>query len=77
MTLPHLLTPADLAAALADFAACLRPGGLLLIQNRNLDAVLVRRQRWMEPRARREGEAEWLFLRFYDFEPDGTLTSTW
>jgi len=73
-SLPHLLTPIDLEAALADFAACLRPGGLLLIQNRNFDAVLARRERWMGPQAHRDGEAEWLFLRFYDFEPDGTLT---
>ena len=72
-SLPHLLTPADLAAGLADFAACLRPGGLLLIQNRNFDAVLSRGERWMEPQAHREEGAEWLFLRFYDFEPDGTL----
>jgi glycine/sarcosine N-methyltransferase len=73
-SLPHLLTPADLAAALADFAACLRPEGLLLIQNRNFDAVLNQGERWMGPQARREGEAEWVFLRFYDFEPDGLLT---
>jgi glycine/sarcosine N-methyltransferase len=72
-SLPHLLTPADLAAALADFAACLRPGGLVLIQNRNYDAVLARLDRWMEPQAHREGGEEWLYLRFYDFEPDGTL----
>ena len=72
-SLPHLLTPADLAAALADFSACLRPGGLLLIQNRNFDRVLAHRERWMEPQAHREGEREWLFLRFYDFEDDGTI----
>jgi glycine/sarcosine N-methyltransferase len=72
-SLPHLLTAPDLAAALADFAACLRPGGLLLIQNRNFDRVLARRERWMEPQAHQEGEREWLFLRFYDFEPDGLL----
>ena len=73
-SLPHLLNPGDLASALADFAACLRPGGLILIQNRNFDAVLARRERWMEPQTYREGEVEWIFLRFYDFEPDGTLT---
>jgi glycine/sarcosine N-methyltransferase len=73
-SLPHLLTPADLAAALADFAACLRPEGLLLIQNRNFDAVLARDERWMDPQAHQEGNVEWLFLRFYDFESDGTLT---
>ena len=73
-SLPHVLTPDELRTTLTDFVACLRPGGLLLIQNRNFDAVLVRRERWMEPQAHREGEAEWLFLRFYDFEPDDTLT---
>jgi glycine/sarcosine N-methyltransferase len=72
-SLPHLLKPADLATALADFAACLRPGGLLLIQNRNFDVVLAQGERWMQPQAYREGDAEWLFLRFYDFEPDGLL----
>ena len=38
-SLPHLLSKADLSAALADFAACLRPGGLLVVQNRNFDAL--------------------------------------
>jgi len=73
-SLPHLPGEAELAAALEDFAACLRPGGLLLIQNRNFDAVLARRERWMEPQAHREDETEWLFLRFYDFDPDGLIT---
>jgi glycine/sarcosine N-methyltransferase len=72
-SLPHVLTPANLAAALADFAACLRPGGLLLVQNRNFDRVLAMRERWMEPQAHQEGDREWLFLRFYDFEADGTI----
>jgi glycine/sarcosine N-methyltransferase len=73
-SLPHLLAPADLAAVLGDFTTCLRPGGLLLVQNRNFDAVLARGERWMEPQSHREGDTEWLFLRFYDFERDGTLT---
>jgi len=73
-SLPHVLTPSALRAALVDFAACLRPGGVLLIQNLNYDRILARRERWMEPQARREGEQEWLFLRFYDFDPDGLLT---
>jgi SAM-dependent methyltransferase len=72
-SLPHVLTPAALREALADFAACLRPGGLVLIQNRNFDAVVARRQRWMEPQAHQEGEKEWLFLRFYDFEAEGMI----
>ena len=73
-SLPHLLTPDLLTAALVDFAGCLKPGGLLLIQNRNFDGVTEKRERWMEPQAAHEGQAEWLFLRFYDFEADGLLT---
>ena len=73
-SLPHVLAPEALHTALADFAACLRPGGVLLIQNLNYDRVLARQERWMDPQARREGDQEWLFLRFYDFDPDGLLT---
>lgn len=72
-SLPHLLTPAELSAATLDFAACLRPGGLVLIQNRNYDAVISQHERWMEPQTHTEGNHEWLFLRFYDFRPDGLL----
>jgi SAM-dependent methyltransferase len=80
-SLPHLLNQSELASALVDLAACLRPGGLLLIQNRNFDGVLAQREqatepgggRWMPLQAHRETGREWLFLRFYDFEPDGTL----
>lgn len=72
-SLPHALAPSDLMAALRDFAACLRPGGLLLVQNRNFDRVMARRERWMEPQAHRSGENETLFIRFYDFAPDGLI----
>jgi SAM-dependent methyltransferase len=72
-SLPHVLTSQELRATLADFAAVLRPGGLLFIQNRNFDAVMADRVRWMSPQARWEGDREWLFLRFYDFNPDGRL----
>jgi len=72
-SLPHLLTSTALVEALADFAACLRPGGLLLVQSRNFDAVMAQLSRWMEPQAHREGDREWVFLRFYDFLPDGLL----
>ena len=72
-SLPHLLSAAELAAALRDFSACLRPGGMFLIQNRNFDAVMARRERWMEPQAHREGTAEWIFQRFYDFLEDGLI----
>lgn len=73
-SLPHALSAGDLGDALADFAAVLRPGGLLLIQNRNFDAVLACRERFMGPEAHCESDREWLFVRFYDFNSDGTLT---
>jgi len=73
-SLPHLLDEAALASALQDFNDCLRPGGLLLIQNRNFDAVLASQQRWMSPEAHSEGDQEWIFWRFYDFDPDGLLS---
>jgi glycine/sarcosine N-methyltransferase len=72
-SLPHLLSLTDLNAALADFASCLRPGGVLVIQNRNFDAVLANHERWMEPQAHQENGMEWLFLRFYDFGPEGLI----
>jgi glycine/sarcosine N-methyltransferase len=72
-SLPHVDGPGEVEQALADFAACLRPGGVLILQNRNFDSVLANQQRWMEPQAHREGAREWLFVRFYDFEPDGHI----
>ncbi len=73
-SLPHVLTPGALAATLADFAYCLQPGGVVLVQNRNFDAVLAETDRWMGPQSHRDGANEWLFLRFYDFDPDGLIT---
>jgi SAM-dependent methyltransferase len=73
-SLPHILGKEELRSALLDFSVCLKPGGLLLIQNRNFDAVLAQHSRWMGPEARREADREWLFLRFYDFDPDGMIT---
>jgi len=73
-SLPHLLSLPVLLGALVDFAACLKPAGLLLIQNRNFDSVMAHHDRWMEPQSHSEGDAEWIFQRFYDFDPDGLLT---
>jgi len=72
-SLPHLLTEKALAEALSDFAAVLHPGGLVVIQNRNFDRVWRLRERFMGPQSCREGEREWLFIRFYDFH-EATVT---
>ena len=72
-SLPHLLTEKALAEALADFASVLHPGGLVVIQNRNFDRVWRLKERFMGPQSCREGDREWLFIRFYDFH-EATVT---
>jgi SAM-dependent methyltransferase len=72
-SLPHATGQEALAPTLDDFHGCLRPGGLLVIQNRNFDAILERRERWMDPQSYRDEDGEWLFLRCYDFLPGGGL----
>ena len=73
-SLPHLLTTGGILAALMDMAACLRPGGMLMLQNRNFDAVMAEHNRWQGVQSYKEDREEWLFLRFYDFDPDGLIT---
>jgi SAM-dependent methyltransferase len=72
-SLPHLLSEPAVEGALADFAAVLRPGGLLVIQNRNFDRVWTERERFMSPQSFRDAEGEWIFVRFYDFH-EASLT---
>jgi len=69
-SLPHALSAAALGEALRDFRAVLRPGGLLIVQNRNFDLVWKQRARYMPLETHREGDQEWLFVRFYDFGPE-------
>ena len=66
-SLPHLLTEKAQAEALSDFATVLHPGGVVVIQNRNFDRVWRLRERFMGPQSCRDGEREWVFVRFYDF----------
>ena len=73
-SLPHISGSSELVETLIDFGTCLRPGGLLLIQNRNFDAVMASQERWMTPESYLSDEGEWLFVRFYDFDQDGLIT---
>ncbi len=73
-SLAHVADGTGLAAAVGDFSACLAEGGLLILQNRNYDKVLAARERWLDPQSSAEGGREWLFIRFYDFEADGSIT---
>ena len=73
-SLPHVLEDEAISNTLADFKSVLRPGGKLIIQNRNFDSVLKAHNRWMEPQTFHEGDKTWIFIRFYDFDPNGTIT---
>ena len=72
-SLPHVSSLVDLHDTLMDFANCLRPNGMLILQNRNFESVLAQKDRWMEPQSFTEDGKEWVFVRFYDFEPDGSI----
>ncbi len=72
-SLPHVKSSSELQAALVDFAKLLAPGGLLLIQQRNFDYIMRAKERHMPPQSHQKGDEEWLFFRFYDFEPSGLI----
>jgi glycine/sarcosine N-methyltransferase len=72
-SLPHVLSFDELVQAITDFGASLRPGGLLIIQNRNFDAVMSQKKRWMDPQSFQDSSGEMVFLRFYDFLEGGLL----
>jgi glycine/sarcosine N-methyltransferase len=65
-SLPHLLTDAELQAALRGFASLLAPGGAALIQLLNYDRILARRERIVG--ITRRGDTQ--YIRFYDFLPN-------
>jgi glycine/sarcosine N-methyltransferase len=69
-SLPHLLDGASLDDALEDFRSVLRPGGLLLLQNNNYDAILSQKRRFMGVASREVRGIEYLFFRFFDLGPD-------
>ncbi len=67
-TLPHATTRPELDWALADMAAVLRPGGLLVIQQLNYDRILAERRRFLGVSSGVRDGVEQLFFRFYDFD---------
>lgn len=72
-SLPHVTDLSHLDLTLIDMYEHLPEGGLLIIQNRNFDAVIQDKQRWMEPQAANDELGEILFHRFYDFLADGSI----
>ena len=72
-SLPHVSDENQMKATLQDFASVLEPDGLLIIQQRNFDQVMQKKQRWMEPQYDGNDKQNWTFFRFYDFEKDGRI----
>lgn len=75
-SLPHLPDDAALEGALADMGRMLRPGGVLVLQDRNYDRVLAERARFMPITARGSPGDETLFLRMTDFLGGDRLSFT-
>ena len=76
-SLPHLKTLRELNLALTDFHRALRPGGVLVIQNRNYNKVLAEKSRFMPVNQDSMGVEETLYLRITDFpdnDPGGLVT---
>ncbi len=65
---PHILTD-DLARRTAeDFAKLTRPGGVLVIQQLNYEAMRLNRERLLGPESKLIGGRESLFLRIFDLD---------
>lgn len=67
-SLPHLLTQADLVAALTGMARRLRPGGLLLLQNLNYDLRWRAQPRWFTAQGGELAGQPVLVWRFADYD---------
>lgn len=73
-SLPHLLTQADLIAALRGMADVLRPAGLLVLQNLNYDLRWQRQPRWFAAQGGELDGEEVLVWRFADYDaPAGRI----
>ena len=67
-SLPHLLTQADLVAALSGMGALLKPGGLLVLQNLNYDLRWQKQPRWFAAQGGELDGREVLVWRFADYD---------
>jgi SAM-dependent methyltransferase len=73
-SLPHLLTQADLVAALRGMAAVLRPGGLFITQNLNYDLRWQAQPRFFAAQGGLHEGQEVLVWRFADYDvPAGRI----
>ncbi len=71
--LPHVDGPAGLAATLADFAAALRPGGVVVLHLLNHRRLLDGRIRMLPAVLRETEEGDRVFLKVLDYVEDGIM----
>jgi SAM-dependent methyltransferase len=73
--LPHVRSIEGLREALTDFAAALRPGGVLVLHYLNHDRLIAKRVRTMSPVFRETAAGDKFFLRLLGYTPsdDGIL----
>ncbi len=69
--LPHVRSIEGLREALADFAAALHPGGVLVLHYLNHDRLLAQRIRTMTPVFRETTAGDKFFLRLLGYTPSG------
>lgn len=69
--LPHVRSLRGLHDALRDFAAALRPGGILVVHYLNHHRLLAKRVRTMTPVFRETPGGDKFFIRLLDYTPDG------
>ena len=69
--LPHVRSVEGLREALADFAAALRPGGVLVLHYLNHDRLIAKRIRTMTPVFRETAAGDKFFLRLLGYTPSG------
>jgi glycine/sarcosine N-methyltransferase len=72
-SLPHVQSQKELSQTLADFAALVKPGGIMILQSRNFDRIVKYQLRWMDPQAVDESNKHYIFYRFYDFLANGLI----
>lgn len=73
--LPHVTDRAGLRVALADFAAVLRPGGVVVLHLLNHGRLLEKKPRTIPPVVRETPEGTLVFLRVLDYPEDRAVIS--
>jgi len=75
--LPHVGGLAGLGAALRDFAAVLRPGGVLVVHLLNHERLLEARPRSLPPVVRDKAGGTVVFLRLFEYDPPEAPERIW